>query len=105
MISKVGICGSDVHLWTNGYIGPFTIVNPLITGHEASGQVISIGDGVTHLKVGDRVAIEPSIPCLRCEDCRQGSYNICPHTFFSSAPPYDGLLTKYVKWPADFCYK
>ncbi|XP_074602784.1 sorbitol dehydrogenase-like [Brevipalpus obovatus] len=103
--SKVGICGSDVTFWTKGLLGPFVVKEPIIMGHEASARVVAVGEGVKNLKPGDRVAVEPGIPCLRCKDCREGSYNICPNVYFSACPPDNGTLTKYYKWPADFCYK
>ena len=81
-ISKVGICGSDVTLWKKGSIGPHVVKDPIITGHEASGHVMAIGKGVNHLKPGDRVALEASIPCLRCPDCREGAYHLCGNAFF-----------------------
>ena len=61
-IHTVGVCGSDVHYYTHGRIGPFVVKRPMVLGHEAAGTVVEVGDGVTHLKVGDRVCMEPGIP-------------------------------------------
>ena len=61
-IHTVGICGSDVHYYTHGRIGPFVVREPMVLGHEASGTVIETGAAVTTLKVGDRVCMEPGIP-------------------------------------------
>ena len=58
-MDSVGICGSDVHYWTHGAIGDFIVRAPMVLGHEAAGVVSEVGEGVTHVKVGDRVAIEP----------------------------------------------
>jgi len=78
---------------------------PLVLGHESSGIVVSVGEGVTHLAPGDRVAIEPGVPCRRCKHCRSGKYNLCPDVQFLATPPYDGSLSTYIEHPSDFCYK
>ncbi|XP_055379106.1 sorbitol dehydrogenase-like [Condylostylus longicornis] len=101
----VGICGSDVHYLVKGRIGDFILTKPMIIGHEASGIVAKAGAKVKHLKVGDRVAIEPGVPCRMCEHCKNGKYNLCPDMVFCATPPYDGNLRRYYKHPADFCYK
>jgi len=64
-----------------------------------------VGEGVKHLKPGDRVAIEPGVPCRYCTFCRSGKYNLCPDIVFISAPPVDGALANYISHPADFCFK
>jgi D-xylulose reductase len=75
-------------------------------GHEASGIVSSVGSGVTDLKSGDPVAIKGSRPCRQCKRCKEGLYHLCPEMKFAACPPdTDGMLTKYFKIPADFCYK
>lgn len=104
-IHSVGICGSDVHYWQNGKIGDFVVKSPMILGHESSGTVTKVGEGVTHLKVGDRVAIEPGIPCRLCEFCKTGRYNLCLDVVFCATPPVDGTLTRYYVHAADFCFK
>ena len=58
-MDSVGICGSDVHYWTHGAIGDFIVRAPMVLGHEAAGVVSQVGEGVTNVKVGDKVAIEP----------------------------------------------
>lgn len=77
----------------------------MVLGHESSGVVSKVGAAVTTLKVGDRVAMEPGIPCRRCEPCRSGKYNLCVNMSFAATPPYDGTLAKYYVLPEDFCYK
>ena len=77
-----GICGSDLHYWREGRIGSFTLREPLVPGHEASGIVEAVGDGVTRVKPGDRVAVNPSHPCGRCDYCRAGRGNLCRSMFF-----------------------
>lgn len=74
-------------------------------GHESAGLISSVGEGVTNLKVGDAVALEPGVPCRTCEMCKSGKYNLCPDMKFAATPPYDGTLCNYYKHAADFCYK
>ncbi|XP_066923109.1 sorbitol dehydrogenase-like [Clytia hemisphaerica] len=102
---SVGICGSDVHYWKHGRIGDFVVNAPMVLGHEASGIVVETGEGVEHLKKGDRVAIEPGVPCRMCDCCKTGSYNLCPKMEFCATPPIDGSLCRYYVHAADFCYK
>jgi len=104
-IHSVGICGSDVHYWTNGAIGDFVVREPMVLGHETSGIIAEVGLGVTNLKVGDRVAIEPGIPCRICDFCKSGRYNLCLEMAFCATPPFDGTLTRYYAHASDFCYK
>ncbi|KFY81488.1 hypothetical protein V500_11367 [Pseudogymnoascus sp. VKM F-4518 (FW-2643)] len=104
-IAYTGICGSDVHYWQHGSIGPFVLKSPMCLGHESSGTIAAIGSAVTTLKLGDRVAIEPGTPCRHCEPCLSGHYNLCPDMRFAATPPYDGTLTGFYTTPEDFCYK
>ncbi|XP_034833443.1 sorbitol dehydrogenase-like [Maniola hyperantus] len=101
----VGICGSDVHYWQSGCCGTFVLKEPMIMGHEASGVVAKLGAKVKSLKVGDRVAIEPGVPCRYCEFCKTGRYHLCPDIVFCATPPVHGNLARYYKHAADFCYK
>ncbi|XP_055905720.1 sorbitol dehydrogenase [Eupeodes corollae] len=101
----VGICGSDVHYLVHGRIGDFVVNKPMIIGHEAAGVVVKCGKNVKNLVVGDRVAIEPGVPCRLCQFCKIGKYNLCPDMVFCATPPYDGNLTKYYRHAADFCFK
>ncbi|KAI0139138.1 GroES-like protein [Hypoxylon sp. NC0597] len=103
-IKQTGICGSDVHYWQRGRIGDFVLNSPIVLGHESSGVVVEIGSKVKNVKVGDRVAIEPGVPCRRCEYCRSGAYNLCADTIFAATPPWDGTLQKYYIVASDFCY-
>ncbi|XP_050744591.1 sorbitol dehydrogenase isoform X3 [Drosophila biarmipes] len=104
-MDSVGICGSDVHYLAHGRIGDFVLTKPMVIGHESAGVVTKLGKKVTTLKVGDRVAIEPGVPCRYCAHCKEGKYNLCPGMVFCATPPYDGNLTRYYKHPADFCFK
>ncbi|CAE1326523.1 SORD [Acanthosepion pharaonis] len=104
-MQDVGICGSDVHYWTHGCIGNFILSAPMLLGHEASGIVSKIGDGVTCLEIGDRVAIEPGLPCRSCKYCKSGRYNLCPIMRFCATPPNHGNLARYYCHAADYCHK
>lgn len=102
---SVGICGSDVHYLTHGRIGSFVVTAPMVLGHESAGVVTAVGAGVTSLHPGDRVALEPGVPCRRCAACKIGRYNLCPDVRFFATPPIDGSMARYVAHPADFCFK
>ncbi|WP_425590355.1 alcohol dehydrogenase catalytic domain-containing protein [Fictibacillus enclensis] len=67
----VGVCGSDVHYYIHGRIGDYVVHKPIILGHECAGIVVKTGDKVTKVKMGDRVAIEPGVPCGNCSFCRE----------------------------------
>lgn len=103
-VSSVGICGSDVHYYEHGRIGPYVVRRPLVLGHEASGTVSAVGPGVDQARVGQRVAIEPGVPCRRCDQCRHGRYNLCPDVQFMATPPVDGAFAELVIVPADFAH-
>jgi len=104
-MDSVGICGSDVHYWTHGAIGDFIVKAPMILGHEAAGIVAKVGSNVKHLQVGDKVAIEPGVPCRMCNFCKTGVYNLCLNMQFCATPPVHGNLSRYYVHAADFCYK
>ncbi|MGQ9632346.1 MAG: NAD(P)-dependent alcohol dehydrogenase [bacterium] len=104
-VKNVGVCGSDVHYYNTGRIGSFVVKKPLILGHECSGEVADAGEDVKSLRVGDRVALEPGIPCRRCSYCKTGRYNLCPDVVFMATPPIDGAFVQYVKSPEDFAFK
>jgi len=105
-VKSTGICGSDVHFWHAGCIGPTMVVREdHILGHESAGVVLAVGSSVDNLRAGDRVAIEPNIPCHTCEPCLTGHYNGCESVLFLSTPPVPGLLRRYIKHPAVWCHK
>ncbi|OTA59657.1 GroES-like protein [Hypoxylon sp. EC38] len=103
-IKQTGICGSDIHFWQRGRIGDFVLNSPIVLGHESSGVIVEVGSKVKNVKVGDRVAIEPGVPCRRCQYCRSGAYNLCADIIFAATPPWDGTLQKYYTVASDFCY-
>lgn len=104
-IKHVGICGSDIHYYLHGRIGSFVVEKPIILGHECSGEVVKVGNGVTDIRVGDLVALEPGYTCGKCEFCKSGRYNLCPDVVFMATPPYDGAFVEYVTHPADMAFK
>jgi L-iditol 2-dehydrogenase len=104
-IKAVGVCGSDVHYYERGRIGTFVVTEPLILGHECSGEVVEVGPEVRNLKPGDRVAIEPGCPDRRCWYCKTGKYNLCRTVPFMGSPPTHGAFREYVTWPYDFVFK
>ena len=81
-----GICGSDLHYFAHGGVGDFKLREPMTLGHEVAGEVVALGSEVTRVKLGDHVAVNPSRPCLHCEQCLSGHSNLCPNMrFFGSA--------------------
>ncbi|MEM9573665.1 MAG: NAD(P)-dependent alcohol dehydrogenase [Pseudomonadota bacterium] len=101
----VGICGSDIHYYTHGRIGPFVVEDPMILGHEASGTIIEIGNEVSTLSVGDRVCMEPGIPDPNSKATRLGLYNIDPAVRFWATPPIHGILRPTCVHPEAFTFK
>ena len=101
-VEAVGICGSDVHYYEHGRIGPHVVRAPMIVGHESAGRITAVGAGVAPDRVGTLVALEPGVPCRRCEQCRAGRYNLCPDVQFFATPPVDGSMAQYVVVDADF---
>ncbi|KAF7548283.1 hypothetical protein G7046_g8733 [Stylonectria norvegica] len=104
-IRSTGICGSDVHFWHAGCIGPMIVEDDHILGHESAGEIIALHPSVKNFQIGDRVAIEPNIICNACEPCLTGRYNGCESVQFLSTPPVPGLLRRYVNHPANWCHK
>ncbi|GKX35557.1 MAG: putative D-xylulose reductase [Rhizobiaceae bacterium MnEN-MB40S] len=104
-IDTVGICGSDVHYYTHGKIGPFVVREPMVLGHEAAGVVSEVGRQVRHLSVGDRVCMEPGVPNMASKAAKMGVYNVDPDVRFWATPPVHGCLTPSVVHPAAFTYR
>lgn len=103
-MERVGICGSDVHYYDHGRIGDKVVSSPLVLGHESAGIIREVGDAVASPSPGERVAVEPGIPCRKCDHCTHGRYNLCPDVTFMASPPDDGAFAEYVAWPADLVY-
>ena len=104
-IRSVGICGSDVHYYQHGRIGDFVVKAPMVLGHESSGVVVALGRSAQKHHLGERVALEPGVPCGSCRECRNGRYNLCRDVAFFATPPIDGALARYVVVHEDFAFE
>lgn len=106
-VEYVGICGSDIHGFESGpFIPPKDPNQKIGLGHECGGTVVGVGSKVKKIKVGDRVNIEPGVPCGKCKFCLSGHYNICPDVdFLATQPNYRGALTNYITHPESLTYK
>jgi D-xylulose reductase len=104
-IENVGVCGSDVHYYTHGRIGPYVVREPMVLGHEASGRIVEVGPAVKGLAPGDRVCMEPGIPDPNSRASKLGIYNVDPAVVFWATPPVHGCLTSTVIHPAAYTYK
>ncbi|MDP6125424.1 MAG: NAD(P)-dependent alcohol dehydrogenase [Candidatus Latescibacteria bacterium] len=104
-VRSVGVCGSDIHYYAHGRIGGYIVEPPFILGHECAGEVVALGSLVSGLSVGDRVAVEPGVPCRRCEFCAGGRYNLCPDVVFLATPPMQGAFCEYISHDAEFLFK
>jgi len=99
-VHAVGLCGSDLHNFSEGAVGDMPTVYPMVLGHEPAGTVVSTGAGVTGWAPGDRVMLEPAIYCYHCEFCLSGHYNLCENLRFLSQPGEPGYFRDYVTIPA-----
>lgn len=105
-IRCTGICGSDLHLWRHGHIGPLAVTTPCIMGHEAAGVVLAVGANVTNLKRGDHVAVEPGVPCQKCFLCKKGRYNLCERVKFCGVgtEACEGSARRFMCHDAQYCH-
>ena len=102
----LGVCGSDIHYYTTGKIGSQVVQYPFPVGHEGAGMVEAVGSKVTNVKVGDRIAIEPAMPCWECDQCLAGRHNTCRNLTFLGCPGQaDGCLSEYIVMPETSCFK
>jgi L-iditol 2-dehydrogenase len=98
-VGAVGVCGSDLHSYSEGGVGDTPCEYPMILGHEPSGTVVKVGTGVTGWSVGDRAALEPAQYCYHCEYCLSGRHNICANIRFLSTPGHPGFFRERVNLP------
>lgn len=100
-----GVCGSDIHYYLTGRIGSQVVTFPFTLGHEGAGEVIGTGPGVKRVKVGDRVAIEPAMPCMECDQCLAGRQHTCRDLRFLGCPGQaEGCLSDYIVMPESSCF-
>jgi len=106
-IKHVGICGSDVSWFEHPVENNGEPVKlPVVLGHECAGKVVDKGENVTTLQIGDNVAIEPGIPCFKCDKCLTGKYNLCQKVNFMACGPWEkAALHRYIVHPASFSFK
>jgi L-iditol 2-dehydrogenase len=95
-----GICGSDLHYFSEGAVGDTPCVYPMVMGHEPAGTVVKAGTGVTGWAPGDRAALEPAVYCYHCEFCMTGHHNVCANLRFLSTPCDPGFFRDYAVLPA-----
>lgn len=99
-VKAVGICGSDLHYFSEGGIGDTRSVYPMVLGHEPAGVVVNTGPGVSGWSKGDAAVLEPAIYCYHCEFCMTGHHNVCAHMRFLSTPGDPGFFRERVNLPA-----
>jgi L-iditol 2-dehydrogenase len=91
-VRAVAICASDLHLYEEGHSSGVYPSGHIIMGHEFSGEVAQLGEGVTGWEIGDQVACEPSWHCSDCDMCQLGLTNLCRNIIFPSYPDRDGAM-------------
>jgi L-iditol 2-dehydrogenase len=104
-MSVVGICGSDIHYYTQGQIGTQVVKYPFTVGHEGAGIVVETGKDVKRVKPGDAIAIEPAMPCWECDQCLSGRHHTCRKLKFLGCPGQaEGCLMEYIVMPEESCF-
>ena len=104
-MSVIGVCGSDIHYYSEGKIGTQVVQYPFAVGHECSGVIMETGNDVTNVKVGDLVVVDPSVHCGQCDQCISGRPHTCRNNRFLGCPgQLDGCLSEYIVMPAFTCF-
>lgn len=108
-IKRVGICGSDLHYFEDGYCGAFVPTRPFVLGHELTAEVIAVNGNAANMPVvGARVTVNPTRACGYCDYCKSGHGNLCRNTIMlgsgSTIPPTDGAMAEFVTVRADQCH-
>jgi len=104
-LATVGVCGSDVHYYATGRIGIQVVKYPFTVGHECSAVVVKTGPAVKNIKIGDRVAVEPAMPCWECDQCKVGRPHTCRKLRFLGCPGQaEGCLSEFIVMPEECCF-
>ena len=104
-LKVVAVCGSDVHYYVSGKIGSQVVQYPFPLGHECAGVVEKVGDSVSRVKPGDRIAVEPAMSCGECDQCKSGRPHTCRKLTFLGCPGQaDGSLSDYIVMPEHSCF-
>ncbi len=104
-VESVGVCGSDIHYYTEGRIGSQVVQGPFTLGHECSATVLEVGPAVRRLRPGDRVAIDPAVSCGICDQCQSGRRHTCRRLRFLGCPgQMEGCLCERLVMPEECCY-
>jgi L-iditol 2-dehydrogenase len=99
-VAAIGICGSDMHSYSEGAVGDVACRYPMVLGHEPSGVILKTGPGVTGWTPGDEAALEPALYCYHCEFCMSGRHNVCSHLRFLSSVDDPGFFRDRLNLPA-----
>ena len=104
-MKTIGVCGSDIHYYVSGKIGSQVVQYPFPVGHEGAAQVVEVGPAVKNVKVGDKIAIEPAMPCHECDQCKAGRPHTCRKLKFLGCPGQaDGCMSEYIVMPEGSCF-
>jgi L-iditol 2-dehydrogenase len=105
-MKTLGVCGSDIHYYVSGRIGCQVVEYPFTVGHEGAGEVVEVGKAVSRVRPGDRIAIEPAMPCWECDQCLAGRPHTCRKLRFLGCPGQaEGSLSEYIVMPESSCFK
>ena len=104
-LAEIGVCGSDIHYYSEGKIGSQVVEYPFAVGHECSGIIVETGADVTHVKVGDLVVVDPSVHCGKCDQCLAGRQHTCRNNRFLGCPgQLEGCLSDFIVMPEFTCF-
>lgn len=104
-LASIGVCGSDIHYYSEGKIGSQVVEYPFAVGHECSGIVEEVGADVKNVKVGDLVVVDPAVHCGKCDQCLSGRPHTCRNNKFLGCPgQLEGCLSEYIVMPDFTCF-
>ncbi len=104
-IASIGVCGSDIHYYSEGKIGTQVVEYPFAVGHECSGVIEQVGSAVTNVKPGDLVVVDPAVHCGHCDQCLSGRPHTCRNNRFLGCPgQLEGCLSEYIVMPSFTCF-